>query len=144
LLQRLRERGVKLAFDDFGTGFASLSCLTKFPLSRIKIDRGFVGKVTDDAEDAAIVRSLISMAHNLELEVIAEGVETTAQAAFLIDERCEAAQGYLYGKPLPVDAFETFLRTRALETAQSAERAFGRRGQRAAVRAPRRRRLPKP
>ena len=144
LLQRLREKGVKLAFDDFGTGFASLSCLTKFPLSRIKIDRGFVGKVTDDAEDAAIVRSLISMAHNLELEVIAEGVETSAQAAFLLAERCEAAQGYLYGKPLPTEAFVAFLRTRALEVEQSIERSLPRRGRaQRTVRSPRRRRAPK-
>jgi diguanylate cyclase (GGDEF)-like protein/PAS domain S-box-containing protein len=145
LLQRLREKGVKLAFDDFGTGFASLSCLTKFPLSRIKIDRSFVGKITDDAEDAAIVRSLISMAHNLKLEVIAEGVETVAQATFLLNERCEAAQGYLYGKPLAADAFATFLRAHALEIEQSVERPFGRRSraQGAAVRSGRRRRLPK-
>jgi diguanylate cyclase (GGDEF)-like protein/PAS domain S-box-containing protein len=125
VLQKLREKGVKLAFDDFGTGFASLSYLTKFPLSRIKIDRSFIGKVTDDAEDAAIVRSLISMAHNLGLEVIAEGVETAAQAAFLLAERCEAAQGYLYGKPISAEAFEAYLRTHALETEQPAfERRF--------------------
>ncbi|HMK80649.1 MAG TPA: EAL domain-containing protein [Xanthobacteraceae bacterium] len=146
VLQKLRERGVKLAFDDFGTGFASLSYLTKFPLSRIKIDRSFVGKVTDDAEDAAIVRSLISMAHNLGLEVIAEGVETAAQAAFLVNERCEAAQGYLYGKPLAADAFEALLRTRALDGDLPAfERRFSpkSRAQVAAVRSTRRRRLPK-
>jgi len=145
LLQRLREKGVKLAFDDFGTGFASLSCLTKFPLSRIKVDRSFVGKITDDAEDAAIVRSLITMAHNLGLEVIAEGVETAEQAAFLFDERCEAAQGFLYGKPLAADSFEAFLRTCVLATEAVAERPLGRsrRAQGTAVRSGRRRRLQK-
>ena len=92
---------MRLAFDDFGTGFASLSYLTRFPVSRIKIDLSFVRKITDQAEDAAIVRSLIAMAHNLGLEVIAEGVETEAQAAFLLNERCEEAQGFLYSVPLP-------------------------------------------
>lgn len=146
VLQNLREKGVKLAFDDFGTGFASLSYLTKFPLSRIKIDRSFVGKVTDDAEDAAIVRSLISMAHNLGLEVIAEGVETVAQSSFLLAERCEAAQGYLYSKPLAADAFEAYLRTHVLDGDQPAfERRFNPKGraQVAAGRASRRRRMPK-
>ena len=146
VLQKLREKGVKLAFDDFGTGYASLSYLTKFPLSRIKIDRSFVGKITDDAEDAAIVRSLISMAHNLGLDVIAEGVETPGQAAFLVNERCEEAQGYLYAKPLAAEAFEAFLRTHRLERDPvAAGRPFSRRNQvrSAAVRSPRRRRLPK-
>ena len=146
VLQKLRDKGVKLAFDDFGTGYASLSYLTKFPLSRIKIDRSFVGKITDDAEDAAIVRSLISMAHNLGLEVIAEGVETTGQAAFLLHERCEEAQGYLYAKPLAADGFEAFLRTHRLDCQKTfVERAFRPRSQtqRAAVRPARRRRAPK-
>jgi len=146
VLRKLRDKGVKLAFDDFGTGYASLSYLTKFPLSRIKIDRSFVGKITDDAEDAAIVRSLISMAHNLGLGVIAEGVETTGQAAFLLKEHCEEAQGYLYAKPLAAEAFEVFLRTRPSEPAQFfPERPFSPRSQIpvAAVRSTRRRRLPK-
>jgi diguanylate cyclase (GGDEF)-like protein/PAS domain S-box-containing protein len=113
VLQKLREKGIKLAFDDFGTGYASLSSLTRFPVSRIKIDRSFVGKITDNAGDAAIVRSLIAMAHNLDLEVIAEGVETVAQAEFLLDQQCEEAQGFLYAKPLPAADFEAYLRSRA-------------------------------
>jgi diguanylate cyclase (GGDEF)-like protein/PAS domain S-box-containing protein len=108
-LQRLHEMGVKLAFDDFGTGYASLNYLTRFPVSRIKIDRCFVTKITDGTNDATIVRSLIAMAHNLGLKVIAEGVETEAQAAFLIKVGCEEAQGFLYSKPLPAAAFERYL-----------------------------------
>src|SRR5258708_13022867 len=77
VLQKLREKGIKLAFDDFGTGYASLSYLTRFPLSRIKIDRSFVGKITDNADDAAIVRSLIPMAHNLGLKAIPTRPDTS-------------------------------------------------------------------
>jgi diguanylate cyclase (GGDEF)-like protein/PAS domain S-box-containing protein len=108
-LQTLHEMGVKLAFDDFGTGYASLSYLTRLPISRIKIDREFVLNLDDNAEDAAIVRSLIAMAHNLGLEVIAEGVETEAQAAFLRKEKCEEAQGFLYSRALPADRFQQYL-----------------------------------
>jgi diguanylate cyclase (GGDEF)-like protein/PAS domain S-box-containing protein len=113
-LQDLHHRGIKLAFDDFGTGYASLSYLTKFPVSRIKIDRSFIAKVTEDIENAAIVRSLIAMAHNLNLGIIAEGIETEAQARFLMEERCEEAQGFLYAKPLSAADFETYLRERPL------------------------------
>ncbi len=114
MLQKIHDRGIKLAFDDFGTGYASLSYLTRFPLSRIKIDRSFIVKITDDASDAAIVRSLIAMAHNLGLKVIAEGVETAPQAAFLLNEACEEAQGYLYSKPLAAADFEAYLRNHPL------------------------------
>ena len=113
-LRKVQALGVRLAFDDFGTGYASLNHLTRFPIWRIKIDRSFVNRITNSIEDAAIVRSLIAMAHNLGLRVVAEGVETQAQAAFLLKESCEEAQGYLYAKPLPAAEFEAYLTGRRL------------------------------
>jgi EAL domain-containing protein (putative c-di-GMP-specific phosphodiesterase class I) len=113
-LRKVQATGVRLAFDDFGTGYASLNHLMRFPIWRIKIDRSFVNRITNSVEDAAMVRSLIAMAHNLGLRVVAEGVETEAQAAFLLKESCEEAQGYLYGRPLPAAEFEVFLRGRRL------------------------------
>ena len=128
-LLTLRAAGVKLAFDDFGTGYASLSYLARYPLSRIKIDQSFVRKIADQPtrEDTAIVRSIIIMAHNLGLEVIAEGVETAAQAAFLRNEKCEEVQGFLYAKPLPVFEFEEFVRSNRTSAHRrvSPDAAFG-------------------
>jgi diguanylate cyclase (GGDEF)-like protein/PAS domain S-box-containing protein len=109
-LMALRNTGVHIALDDFGTGYASLSYLTRFPLSRIKIDQSFVKKISDKGQDAAIVRAIIVMAHNLGLEVVAEGVETPAQAVFLQAEGCDEVQGFLYAKPLPIAEFEKFVR----------------------------------
>lgn len=111
-LSELRSKGIHIAFDDFGTGYASLSYLARYPLTRIKIDQSFIRDITgkSNSRDTAIVRSLIFMAHNLNLQVIAEGVESQVQAAFLKAEKCEEVQGYLYAKPLPTQEFEEFLR----------------------------------
>lgn len=116
-LKELRARGVGIAFDDFGTGYASLSYLTRYPLTRIKIDRSFIQKIgaQSAAEDTAIVRSIIVMGRNLGLEVIAEGVETMAQADFLKAEGCPELQGFLFSKPLPANAFEHYLRSGNLD-----------------------------
>jgi diguanylate cyclase (GGDEF)-like protein/PAS domain S-box-containing protein len=110
-LKTLRSRGVGIAFDDFGTGYASLSYLTRYPLTRIKIDRSFIQKIGENCapEDTAIVRSIIVMGRNLGLEVIAEGVETRAQADFLKVEGCHELQGFLFSKPIPARMFEAFL-----------------------------------
>jgi EAL domain-containing protein (putative c-di-GMP-specific phosphodiesterase class I) len=115
-LRTLRAKGVGLAFDDFGTGFASLSYLTRYPLSRIKIDRSFVQKISDafTPEDSAVVRSIIIMAHNLGLEVTAEGVETAVQVAFLRAKQCDEVQGFYHSRPLPIGEFEDFVRSREL------------------------------
>jgi diguanylate cyclase (GGDEF)-like protein/PAS domain S-box-containing protein len=114
-LKELRVKGIGIAFDDFGTGYASLSYLTRYPLTRIKIDRSFIQQIgaQSAAEDTAIVRSIIVMGRNLGLEVIAEGVETAAQADFLKAEGCHELQGYLFSRPLPAEAFEQLLQSRA-------------------------------
>jgi EAL domain-containing protein (putative c-di-GMP-specific phosphodiesterase class I) len=115
-LTALREMGVHLAFDDFGTGYASLNYLTRYPLSRIKIDQSFVRKIPHNRQDAAIIRSIIVMAHNLGLEVVAEGVETQEQAAFLQNEGCDQVQGFLFAKPLPNSKFEEFLKSGSMNS----------------------------
>ena len=120
-LKALRAKGIGIAFDDFGTGYASLSYLTRYPLTRIKIDRSFIQKIGSQsaAEDTAIVRSIIVMGRNLGLEVIAEGVETAAQANFLSAAGCHELQGFLFAKPLPADAFEDFLKSGVLSGSEA-------------------------
>ncbi|MEM9056803.1 MAG: EAL domain-containing protein [Pseudomonadota bacterium] len=109
-LQELRSLGVQFAVDDFGTGYSSLSYLKKFPLSRVKIDRSFVMDVTENADDAAIVGAIIAMAHGLNFETVAEGVETAEHLRFLRDSGCDELQGYLFSKPVSGDEVATLLR----------------------------------
>jgi EAL domain-containing protein (putative c-di-GMP-specific phosphodiesterase class I) len=97
LLNELYEMGLHLSIDDFGTGYSSLSALQQFPIETLKIDQSFVRDVAEDPDDAAIVRTIIEMGKSLELEVIAEGVETRAQLEFLRRNRCFYAQGLLFG-----------------------------------------------
>ena len=99
-LGSLRRRGVKVSIDDFGTGYSSLAYLRRFPVDKLKIDIAFIRDVTTNPDDAAIVRAIITMAHSLSLEVIAEGVETPAQRAYLSRQRCDQIQGYLVSRPL--------------------------------------------
>ena len=103
VLSALRDAGLKISVDDFGTGYSSLAYLARFPLSALKIDRAFVRNVHSDSSAAAIVRAVIDMANNLELQVIAEGVETEQQAAFLRGHGCHQGQGYLFSRPVPAD-----------------------------------------
>jgi len=116
LLRELRQRGITVAIDDFGTGYSSLSYLKLFELDRIKIDRAFVKDIETDPNDAVIVAATIGLAHSLGLSVVAEGVETEAQAAFLRGKHCEEAQGYLFARPMPVAAFEEMARAPAAAT----------------------------
>lgn len=106
----LKAIGVRFALDDFGTGFSSLAYLQKLPLDELKIDQSFIQNVTTDKNNAAITRSIIALAHNLGLSVIAEGVETEDQRRFLADEGCVSFQGYLYHKPLAAQTIKSFLR----------------------------------
>jgi len=101
LLERIRQRGVRLSLDDFGTGYCSLSYLKHFPVDALKIDRAFVRDIATDSDTAAITGAIIAMARSLNKEVIAEGVETVVQSNFLRDAGCSQLQGFLYGEPMP-------------------------------------------
>nr|WP_246775918.1 EAL domain-containing protein [Methylobacterium aquaticum] len=109
-LRALRDLGVGLAFDDYGTGYASLSLLKRFPLTRLKIDRSFVQGMEGSSQDRAIVRSVLTLGRSFGLSVIAEGVETEAMAARLAAKGCTEAQGYLFGRPMPAEAFAALCR----------------------------------
>jgi len=114
-LRRLRQMGVRLVLDDFGTGWSSLGYLKRFPIDGLKIDREFVGGLADQPQDAAIVAAVLSMADALGLSVVAEGVETEAQLAWLRERRCAFAQGYLLGRPMPAAELAADPRWHAVE-----------------------------
>jgi len=117
VLQALRARGVQLAVDDFGTGYSSLSYLRKFPVDALKIDQSFVRQITTNPGETGIVTAVISMGRSLKLRVVAEGVETHQELAFLRAHQCDEAQGYLFSRPVPPQQFAMLLETGVLETA---------------------------
>ncbi len=109
VLKNLRSMGIQIAMDDFGTGYSSLSYLKRFPITTLKIDRAFVQDICTDDDDAAIITAIIAMAHSLRLSIVAEGVETPEQIAFLQDKQCEIIQGYYFSPPVSVDEMTQIL-----------------------------------
>ena len=112
-LHGLRALGCSISIDDFGTGQSSLDYIKRFPADRIKIDQAFVRNIGVDPDDEAIVRATITMAHNLNREIVAEGVELEEHREFLRSEGCEVLQGFLFCRPLPAASFENLLQERA-------------------------------
>jgi diguanylate cyclase (GGDEF)-like protein len=126
LLNQLKERGIWIAIDDFGTGYSSLNYLKRFPIDILKIDQSFVRDISSDPNDAAIAETIIALGHSLNLEVIAEGVETTEQLAFLKSRHCDELQGFLFSRPLPVNRFSQLLESGiTLDTIVEAQSAQG-------------------
>jgi diguanylate cyclase (GGDEF)-like protein/PAS domain S-box-containing protein len=111
ILKTLRARGVQAAVDDFGTGYSSLSYLRKFPIDTLKIDQSFVRQITTAPDETTIVTAVISMGRSLKLRVVAEGVETQEELAFLQDHKCDEAQGYYFSRPMPAEKFAQLLET---------------------------------
>lgn len=112
ILERLKALGVRIAIDDFGTGYSSLSYLKRFPIDTLKIDRSFVRDISNDKENADIVKAIITLGHNLNMNVLAEGVETEEEYRFLLEHQCDEIQGYLRGRPLPPAQFLSLLQAR--------------------------------
>jgi EAL domain-containing protein (putative c-di-GMP-specific phosphodiesterase class I) len=109
MIKLLKEKGITISLDDFGTGYSSISYLKKFKVDYLKIDRSFINGIQSCSDDEAIVKSILHLAHDLNMKVVAEGVETEEQLAFLLQHECDVIQGYLFSKPLDVGSFMEFL-----------------------------------
>ena len=109
ILRQFRALGVKLSMDDFGTGYSSLSYLHSLPIDTLKIDRSFISQMTEETESAEIVRTILLLARNLKLDVVAEGIETITQQDILKDLNCDYGQGYYFSRPLDVEPAKQFI-----------------------------------
>lgn len=109
ILTELQKHGATISIDDFGTGYSSLGYLKRLPVNKLKIDRDFIRDIVTDPEDAAIVRAILAMAENLQLTVIAEGVEEEAHCRFLFEQNCALAQGYYFSRPVSPADFQKLL-----------------------------------
>ena len=123
LLETLRARGYRLSLDDFGTGYSSLSYLKCFPMDELKIDRAFISEAARGGRDGALAVAIITLGRELGLQVVAEGVETPGQSAFLLRHGCNVQQGYLFSRPVPGNAFEQMLRQRRIVPAHAGSAA---------------------
>jgi EAL domain-containing protein (putative c-di-GMP-specific phosphodiesterase class I) len=111
ILEQLSRMGVLVSVDDFGTGYSSMSYLRRLPIDNLKIDRSFISEISQSAENATIVRAIVSLAHSLRLKVVAEGVETPEQLQFLSNLKCDQYQGHFFSPAIPAADFETLLRS---------------------------------
>jgi EAL domain-containing protein (putative c-di-GMP-specific phosphodiesterase class I) len=125
VLKPIRDLGVQLHMDDFGTGYSSLSCLHRFPLNHLKIDRSFIQNLDDRRDYAAVVHAIITLARNLGIGLIAEGIETAEQLAMLQAMDCDEAQGFYFARPLEAVEAEEYLRKRTIAVAEAAASAAG-------------------
>jgi EAL domain-containing protein (putative c-di-GMP-specific phosphodiesterase class I) len=109
VLKKIQEMNIKLHMDDFGTGYSSLSCLHQFPLDGLKIDRQFVSSITTRPDHAAVIRAIVQLAHNLNIPLVAEGIETVDQIKVLDSLGCDQAQGYFFAKPMDREKATKFI-----------------------------------
>jgi len=118
VLNEIKKMGVRLAIDDFGVGYSSLTHLKRFPIDTLKVDRSFIRDLPEDIEDKAITEAIIAMGKSLNLTVVAEGVETEEQQNFLQQHACDEMQGYFFSKPIAAEAFADLLRQRVAASKQ--------------------------